>query len=183
MKRLLPAQVPALDHHRFLFDEQYYAPKTPRERTLVIRVVCDNEKCKKPTEQRVTDIRNKIKREEPLRFLCRDCRVGRKFKTRDGYIVLYEPSHPNAHKSGSIYEHVYVMSESIGRALAVGENVHHKNGVRDDNRIENLELWSTAQPSGQRLEDKVRWAIEIKDAYPELWDQVVEQLKEESSGT
>lgn len=87
------------------------------------------------------------------------------YKNAQGYVLIYYPEHPNAQKSGRLGEHTVVMSEMIGRPLLKNESVHHKNGQRDDNRVENLELWSTSQPYGQRVEDKLIWAKEIIALY------------------
>ena len=91
--------------------------------------------------------------------------IFNKSTDKHGYVTVHYPEHPNSRKNGKLFEHTYVMSEYLGRPLKPNENVHHINGVRDDNRIENLELWCKSQPSGQRVNEKQAFYVEFISGY------------------
>jgi len=90
---------------------------------------------------------------------------GGRSVTDEGYVLLYRPEHPHADTHGYVREHRLVMEKQLGRYLTEDETVHHKFGNRADNRPERLELWSTAHPAGERVEDLVAFAKEILRKY------------------
>jgi hypothetical protein len=106
------------------------------------------------------------KRQGPRRYCSQRCRneywrihgkpqgAHLPHRSSSGYVYVWAPEHPSVQGKSykRVAEHRLVMERMLGRPLLPGENVHHKNGVRDDNRPENLECWSVGQPAGQAHE-------------------------------
>jgi hypothetical protein len=112
--------------------------------------------------------KSQLQRGQPLQPIGAGFRFA--WSDRQGYVHIKAPAgHPNTRKNGYIFEHVLVMSETLGRPLLPHEQVHHRNGVKNDNRPGNLELWAGHQPKGQRVADLVSRAREILACYGDLF--------------
>lgn len=68
-----------------------------------------------------------------------------------GYIFVKAPNHPNVNGQGYVQEHRLVMEEMLGRYLGPNEIVHHINGIKDDNRQENLKMVTQRNHRGELI--------------------------------
>ena len=171
------------DAPRFYCDHKCYSSSKRRaDRTREIMASRHpNATVTLPCERCGVDVTRVKSRVRGATYCSRSCQyahrreLGKRFVNSSGYIVVGVPAdYPGAKKNGTygqILEHRKVMQEVIGRPLIGAENVHHINGVRTDNRPENLELWSNSQPSGQRVQEKVQWAREMLALYGDLFPE------------
>lgn len=107
--------------------------------------------------------RRQIRKEFSIRSIHKPI-IGECRQQKPGYVRTFMPDHPNA-RSGWVSEHILVMSKFLARPLESFEMVHHRNGIKDDNRLENLELWTRVHPSGQRVTDMIAFCKWYLDQY------------------
>lgn len=102
---------------------------------------------------------------------------GGKTTHSEGYILIYKKEHPFADSRGYVYEHRLVLEEHLQRYLKTDEHVHHKNGIKNDNRLENLEILSNKEHATLHGKEKYKDKFIYKDNDFNGW-----KVKEKNSG-
>ena len=129
--------------------------------------VCLFETCNRKGRKYCPGHAAQLRRGQPLRPLAtRKSNSSGEWKTNsEGYV--YRNAWSDTGKSKRVFQHREVMETILGRPLTKGENVHHLNGMRNDNNPENLQLWVTSQPSGANLLDVMSWMRDFIDRHSE----------------
>ncbi len=169
-KPLTQSELPESLHSYYDFNQQKVGPVGGKGLTR-LRIVRSCRECGKEDWVDVPGLRSRIKQSLPLNAFCKSCYSqylvekpslkgtkecpanGNKSSNGHGYVLVHACCHPNANAGGYVAEHRLVMEEQLDRYLEKYEQVHHKNGKKDDNCPENLELWKRSQPPGIRSSD------------------------------
>lgn len=107
--------------------------------------------------KRTEETRKRISEAKKLYRKCNDYEFGgHEKKRKDGYIKVFVPDHPFATKEGFVLKHRLVVERAIGRYLREDEDVHHINHIRDDNRIENLQVMTHAEHAAMHTKERHR---------------------------
>lgn len=169
-----------------------YTPSGPAQRFCTTRCQAGEKDCEHCGSAFTLSPPQRRGRGVYARKFCSDaCRLAsisesatKRYVNKGGYVVIPDPTMTKSttehgyirvnagvrggRDGGRVLEHRWVMEQHLGRRLFDHENVHHINGDRADNRLENLELWTKSQPPGQRVEEKIAWAKEFLAQYGEL---------------
>ena len=132
--------------------------KVQSPETIAKRVAANTGKKRTPEQRLRIAASLKGKRRNPKQIAAMSgansqCWKGGIVYAAKGYVFEYSPTHPHAINKRYVAQHRLVMEAQLGRYLEPWETVHHKNGIKDDNRPENLELWIGPHPPGQRASD------------------------------
>jgi hypothetical protein len=145
---LSPDEVPDEHRHSFHFETQFLDGVGGNRRGLVIERECSY--CPNVYTVPISQIRGDLGRGRRMRAgKCGECRGT--FITKEGYIWIHKPKHPNAYNGRYVPEHILVMEEHLGRYLNTAEeSVHHIDGDRSNNDISNLQLRTRYHGKGQK---------------------------------